>query len=228
VKKSNSILHKGGSVLIPVFALGKTRELISLLHHQIKKRKLTEVPIYSGGVSTDISRIYDRNRYLTRRKDKEFEIGNVPKINLLDVDDYNVFKKNPGIVLDSSGMMIERTTSFLFLDFWLSQKNFTIYGVGYMEHITPGFKVMNSKCGEIIQYSEFKPEQKVNCEIERFYFPSHAKREDLEKNVELTNSKHVILVHGDPNEKDWVRVSIIGKLNHIKLFSAQTGYLLNL
>jgi len=171
VKKSNSILHKGGSVLIPVFALGKTRELISLLHHQIKKRKLTEVPIYSGGVSTDISRIYDRNRYLTRRKDKEFEIGNVPKINLLDVDDYNVFKKNPGIVLDSSGMMIERTTSFLFLDFWLSQKNFTIYGVGYMEHITPGFKVMNSKCGEIIQYSEFKPEQKVNCEIERFYFP---------------------------------------------------------
>jgi Cft2 family RNA processing exonuclease len=228
INKCNSILHKGGSILIPVFALGKTQELISLLHRQIKKGKLTEVPIYTGGVSTDISKIYDRNRYLTRRRDKEFELGNIPKVNLLEIDDYNLFKKNPGIVLASSGMMIEGTTSFKLLEFWLGQKNFAIYGVGYMDLTTPGFKIMHAKNGDIIQYSKFKLEQKVNCEIERFYFPSHSKREELVNIVDLTNPKKVILVHGDSDAKDWVGANILSKLNHIKLYSAQNGHALSL
>lgn len=220
-KAANSILNNGGSVLVPVFALGKTQEMLAIIHEQIRKGKLTNATIYTGGVGKEISNIYDRSRYTTRRSDPEFELKEIPQVNLLQIEDYNEFKKNPGIVLASSGMMIEGTISFRLLDYWLAQNNFAIYGVGYMDSAAPGFRVMNSMKGGEIYLTDFSPKRKVQCEIDRFYFPSHSKREELIKIVNKTNPKRVILIHGESIAKDWVGMKILEKFNHIKVHSAQ-------
>jgi Cft2 family RNA processing exonuclease len=222
-KSANKVLNKGGSILIPVFALGKTQEILASIYYLIKKRKLTDTNIYTGGVSKHISRIYDRNKYLVNRYETNFEFSDIKQIDLFDVDDFNQFKKNPGIVLASSGMMLEGTASFKLADYWLKQENFAVFCVGYMDENTPGFKVVNSKKGDVIQLGEFGKPFKIKCGVERLYFTSHSKREDLLQIVANSKPKRVILVHGDYSSKDWIGYNILQKHSNIKINSAEVG-----
>lgn len=222
-KSANQILQNDGSILIPVFALGKTQEMLALIHELIKKKSLIETNIYTGGIGREISRIYDNNRYIVRRKNSNLELKEIPQLNLLDIEDYNEFVKHPGIVLASSGMMLEGTTSYKLIDFWLNQKNFGIFGVGYMDPETPGYKIINSSKGEFVQLNEISPPKFVNCEIEKFYFPSHSKREELLKIVEHTNAKKIILVHGESESKDWIGFNILKKFKDRNVYSAENN-----
>src|SRR5256886_5179219 len=52
--------ERGACVLIPVFALGKTQEMLAMLHKFRRQRLLPEFPIYIGGLSSQITAIYDR------------------------------------------------------------------------------------------------------------------------------------------------------------------------
>ncbi len=223
IKSANKVIHDGGSILIPVFALGKTQELLSLLHLQMIKRKLTETNIFTGGVGREISNIYDRNRYLTRRSSSDLLLKEIPQQNIFEIEDLTYFQKNPSIVLASSGMILEGTTSFKLLDFWMQQKNFAVFGVGYMDESTPGFRLMNSRKGDKIKLTDFSEPKKVNCSVERFYFPSHSIREDLIKVFKSVNPCKVILVHGDIDSKDWLGYKILELNPHIKVASAETG-----
>lgn len=222
-KAANKILHCGGSVLIPVFALGKTQEVLSTIHYLIKKGVLTDCPIYTGGISREISCIYDRNRYLVNYGIKEFLLKDVPQINLLEVDDYNTFKKNPGIVLASSGMMLIGTTSYRLMEFWIKQSNFGIFSVGYMDYNTPGYKVINALKGESVIFKNTEEPQKIQCDIERFYFPSHSKREDLIKIAKVSNAGKIILLHGENDSKDWIGHQLLHHHKSIQLYSSEIG-----
>lgn len=222
-KSINKVLNEGGSVLIPVFALGKTQEILSLIHDMMLKGKLIETDIYTGGISREISNLYDKNRYVTRRRDKNFAINDVPQINLLEIEDYNIFRKRPGIVLASSGMMLPGTTSYKLLDFWMRHNNFAIFIVGYMDAGAPGYVVANSNKGDKIKLTEFSETREIKCNVERFYFPSHSRREDLVKMVKKTNPGKVILIHGESNSKNWLGSKILEDLSHIKVYSASTG-----
>jgi Cft2 family RNA processing exonuclease len=92
-----------------------------------------------------------------------------------------------------------------------------------MDTDTPGYRVMASAKGELIQLSEIGEYHKVNCEIERFYFSSHSRREGLLEIVKQVNPKSVVLVHGDHKSKDWLGYQILEKYGHIKLHSAEPG-----
>ena len=219
----NLILQKGGSALVPVFSLGKTQELLASLHLMMKKGTLTETNLYTGGIGKDISNVYDRNRYIIKRKNKELVLKEIPQNNIYEIDDFNYFKKHPGIVLASSGMMLEGTASYKLLDFWLRQDTFAVFGVGYMDPDTPGYKIINSKKGELVQLNLFSVPRKIECEIGKFYFPSHSKREELISIVRKTKPSRVILIHGEEKGKDWLGFNILSKFNGIKLFSADTG-----
>jgi cleavage and polyadenylation specificity factor subunit 3 len=227
-KHANSILNAGGSVLVPVFALGKTQELLATIYDLIKRRILTETLIYTGGIGKEISAIYDRSRYLVKYSDTDIILKDIPQMSIHDIEDFNFYKKNPGIVLASSGMMLDGTASNKLCRFWLKQPNFGIFGVGYMDKDTPGFGIMNAKYGDEISFSGEEKPQKALCQIERFYFPSHSKREDLVELVRKIKPGKVILVHGDALAKDWIGSKILGILELVKLYSAEIGKQINL
>lgn len=222
-KHANKVLHNGGSVLIPVFALGKTQELLATVYNLMQGKILTEAAIYTGGIGREISNIYDRSRYLVNYRDREFVLKDIPQNNVLDVEDLNVFKKNPGIVFASSGMILRGTTSYRLVEYWLKQSNFGIFGVGYMDAETPGYKIMNTKKGENILLSEINEPKNVLCEIERFYFPSHSKREDLLMIAKQSNASKIILLHGESNAKNWIGGQLLEQNKSIKLYSAELG-----
>jgi cleavage and polyadenylation specificity factor subunit 3 len=219
----NKIFNTGGSVLIPVFSLGKTQEILKTLWDLILKGKIANTDIYTGGLGTKINKVYDYNRFVVNMKDPEFELSSIPQKNFYNVEDPGDFFKSPCIVLASSGMMIEGTASYKLAKRWIKQKNAAIFTVGYMEESTPGYKFANSSKGEKIKLSESEPEEEIKCSIKKFSFTAHSRREDLLKIVAKLKPEHVILVHGDDEAIDWVGSRILKEFKGIKVHRAETG-----
>lgn len=219
----NKVLTKSGSVLIPVFALGKTQEMLATIWQQMQKGRIAPVDIYTGGIGKKISRVYDYNRYAVNMIDPEFELSNIPVKDINEVFDTNDFFKQPCIVLISSGMMIPGTASFSLAKKWMDHKNSAIFTVGYMDPETPGYKISVSKCGDKIQLDKLSEPRLVKCEIKNFRFSAHARREDLISIVQKLKPEIVILVHGDKGAIDWMGAEIIKTLPMIKVFAAKSG-----
>lgn len=221
--EANNIIGNGGSILIPVFSLGKHQEILSTIWKLMQKGTLIQTKIYTGGIGPKISRVYDYNRYAVNMIDKEFELRNIPQKNLYEITNFEDFFKSPSIILASSGMLLEKTASFNLAQYWIKKHRSAIFTVGYMEKKTPGFKLENAVLGEKIKLSEYSEPEIVKCDIKRFRFPSHALREELIEIVKKLNPAKIILVHGDSTAIDWVGARIIKEYKHIKVFSAEEG-----
>jgi len=217
----NNTINKGGSVLIPVFALGKLQEILSTIWFQMKQNKITSVDIYTAGIGNKISRIYDYNRYVVARSQRELVLSEIPQKNLNELKDFTELFKLPCIVLASSGMMIESTNSFMLAKNWLQKKDSSIFTVGYMDPSTPGSIIANSRKGDMIQLTERDNKVEVNCEIKNFRFSAHSKREELVSIVKKLNPDKIILVHGEKEAINWMGASILKQSPKRKVYAAE-------
>lgn len=219
----NSVLISGGSILIPIFSLGKMQEIIAVIWNLMQKNKIIQTDIYSGGISGKISRVYDYNRYSVNRIDPSFEINSIPQKSIYEIIQPEEFFKQPCIVLAPSGMMVEGTASFNFAKHWLKNKTSAIFTVGYMEQNTPGYIISISKRGDKIKLNSFSEVIEVQCSIQRFRFPSHSNREELLEIVTKLSPKNIILIHGETKSIDYMGSAILKKFKDVKLFFAKLG-----
>lgn len=219
VTESNKIISAGGSILIPVFALGKMQEIISIISNEMQRGKLTEVPVLTGGIGNKISRVYDVNRFKVNYMNTDFELGSVDTENYFEINDMTRFNKNPSIIIASSGMMLPGTSSLKFAKYWMKQKSFGIFAVGYMDPLSPGFKIINASQGDVIDFSD-EESIKLNCNIDRFFFPTHSTREELTEIVLQLNPINVILIHGVEESKNWLGNRILELKPRTKVYSA--------
>jgi Cft2 family RNA processing exonuclease len=197
---------KGGAVLMPVFAMGKTQELLAQLHFFQKMRRLPQTPIYIGGLGRSFCEIYDRLAGRTRRKH--------PKLSLLDdiqpqvmdgrrARDFN--PKKGHIYLISSGMMTEHTLSNIFAQEFLASERHSIFFVGYCDPDSPAGKLRATKRGDSVTLSADYGPQPVRCRVEHFDFTAHAQREDLLAYILDVKPRVCVLVHGDPAALAWFK-----------------------
>ena len=220
---TNKVLNNGGSVLIPVFALGKTQEMLATIWLMMQKNKITKVDIYTGGLGNKINRIYDYNRYVVNRNEKELVLHDILQKDLKELQDFDELFKYPSIVLASSGMMIESTNSFVLAKQFIRKKDSAIFTVGYMDPSTPGYIIANAKKGNKIQLNENDRKIEIKCDIRNFRFSAHSKREELLSLVDILQPDNVILIHGDTNAIDWMGASILKNYPRKKVFSAVQG-----
>ena len=221
--EANKILNNGGSILIPVFALGKLQEVLSTIWKLMEKNKLTRTEIYTGGIGTKINKLYDANRYLVNVVDTDFLIRSIPIKNINHVEKPEDFFKYPCIVIASSGMMIEGTASFNLAKSWLKKKDSAIFIVGYMDENTPGYKISKAVKGEKIKLTDYSEGQIVKCSIKHFKFSAHSNREGLIEIVERLKPEKVILVHGDEDAISWVGNQILKEFKTVKVHQAEMG-----
>lgn len=220
-KEINKVFADGGSVLIPVFALGKMQEMLATIWKMMQTGKIAQVDIYTGGIGKKINRAYDYNRYVVNTIDPEFELSTIPVKDLREIEDVNYFFKQPCIVLASSGMMIPGTASYNLACTWLSRKHSAVFTVGYMDPETPGYVIANTKRGFKVQLTKFSELFEVKCEIKNFRFSAHARREDLLSIVKKLEPEKVILVHGDKEAISWMGAAILKSFPQIKVHSAR-------
>lgn len=223
-KALNKIVDKGGSILIPIFALGKFQETLKLLQTMMQKGNIPHIDIYTSGMAREISDVYDLHRFNTKRIKNDFKIKEIPQLPIIQ-DELLTGKyfKTPSIVLASSGMMIEGTTSFALAQRWLKEKNFGIFFVGYVDPTTPAHKVLHAKAGDVIKLSDTTEEIKVACEVQSFRFSSHSNREELIEIVKRLKPKTVILVHGEKDSYDWMGKEILTRYPKIRVILPEVG-----
>jgi Cft2 family RNA processing exonuclease len=217
----NKVINNGGSVLIPVFALGKLQEILATIWLQMQRNKITGVDIYTGGIGNKINRIYDYNRYVVKRNEKELMLSDIPQKNLNELKDFDDLFKFPSIVLASSGMMIESTYSFMLAKRWLHKKDSAIFTVGYMDPSTPGSIIAGARKGDKIQLTDREKKTEVKCSIKNFRFSAHSKREELLSLVKKLNPGKVVLIHGDKEAINWMGASILKQYPGKKVHAAE-------
>ncbi len=217
----NNVINRGGSILIPVFALGKLQEILATIWLQMQKNKIAAVDIYTGGLGNKINRIYDYNRYVTNRNEKELTLHDIPQKELSGVTDYDDLFRYPSIVLVSSGMMIRSTNSYILAKHWLQKKDSAIFTVGYMDPTTPGYIISKARSGDKIQLNENERKIEIKCDIKNFRFSAHSRREELLSIVKKLNPGKIILVHGDAESIDWMGASVLKQFPGRKVFAAE-------
>jgi len=205
----HSAFDRGGAVLIPVFALGKTQEVLTMLYAFRREGALVDVPVYIGGLSTKITIVHDE---LASNVPRQY-----PGLRLLDsLSPYVLSGREIGttqirknrIYAMSSGMMTEKTLSNLLAARFLSDPKQSIYFVGYADPDSPGGKLKAGQPGDLVRLDNSLPSQKLECTIEQFDFSAHAPREQLLRYIKITSPKIVLLVHGDPPSVTWFKEAI--------------------
>jgi Cft2 family RNA processing exonuclease len=215
---------RGGAVLMPVFAMGKTQELLAQLHFFQKSRRLPETPIYIGGLGRSFCEIYDRLAWRTRRKH--------PKLRLLEDIPYQVMDgrrasefspKKGHIYLISSGMMTENTLSNLFAQEFLAHDRHSIFFVGYCDPQSPAGLLRATKPGDPVTLNAAYGPQPVRCRVEHFDFTAHAQREDLLRYILDVNPRVCVLVHGDPPALAWFQQELAAQAPGMKVIVPPPG-----
>ncbi len=221
-----AVLERKGSVLIPVFAMGKTQEVLGMLH-RFKAEGLIpkRTPVYIGGLSTKMTQVYDRFCGSSRRhlpnfrflKDMELESGNKKRKTPIPF--------HPGCIYAlSSGMMSEKTVSNNFArQGVLENPKHGLFFVGYADPETPGGKIRAAKTGDSIVLDPAHPAVQLNCEVRIFDFSGHSTRDAIADYIVKVRPKKVFLVHGDDGAVEWFRQEIKRRVPKAEVIVPEPG-----
>ncbi|HEY1791686.1 MAG TPA: MBL fold metallo-hydrolase [Opitutaceae bacterium] len=204
VQSINDTIQRGGSFLVPVFALGRMQEVLSILHDARKFRRLVECPIYGSGLGMDLVDYFDevsrKTRHIQFNKAimKELRVRPLPRAMAPGTD-----PKQNSLYVISSGMLVERTPSYTLASGLLGNAGNTIGFVGYCDPDTPGGQLLAKKPGETFLFEAAHVKAKVKARIERFELSGHADRDELLQFAVQTGARSIVLTHGDPPARKW-------------------------
>jgi Cft2 family RNA processing exonuclease len=221
-------IKRGGSVLLPVFALGRGQEIIALLDRYKNRGVIPEdVPIYTAGLMRAISDIYDKTRFSTPRLDEGFQVYGVQQRRLprSEAALSNALSET-GIYVVGSGMMFERTISNRLAQRIVENKKNGLFLVGYARDDSPARRVLQAAIegeGTEAVIDKARGAQPVNCAVDRFRFSGHSHRRDLIQLVEQLNPGKVILVHGETMAREWMRDNLQFFYPDLPVFSPEMG-----
>ena len=211
-------------VLIPVFALGKTQEVLAMLYKFRRQRLLPEFPIYIGGLSSKFTDIYDRRAHATRRQLPRLKLmRDVAPFILNDETVRDAAVRGGRVYVLSSGMMIPKTLSNVFARRMIENPRHSIFFVGYANPESPAGLLREAGQGGEVALDPDKPPQRIRCNIEQFQFSAHATRESLIDYAKKISPKRIVLVHGDPPAVEWMRATLSNELSGSEIIVPTPG-----
>lgn len=183
------VVAGGGSVLIPVFAVGRAQEVL-----QILSLERFDVPIYFDGMCKKITQnmLTHPSKYI---KNKEalakmfYEVVRTPKSN----DERNRVAQQPGIFVTTSGMLQGGPVLHYLKHFWHDERS-AVFLTGYQCKRTNGRYLLDEG------YLYLKGwRTQVKCRVEKYDFSGHSDRDQLEQFIRAVGPKEALIVqHGDP------------------------------
>jgi Cft2 family RNA processing exonuclease len=197
-------LNGGGSVLLPVFALGRLQEVLALMRQARREKKLPESLVFATGLGLDLVDYFDTlsQQHPTIR----FRRRILQELNVQPLRQTLKPGREPGqrgLYILSSGMMVENTPSYALAAGLLANSNNAILFAGYCDPETPGGKLLAAKPGDKFSFDKLQYVAPVNAHIERFDLSAHAEREELLNYALGCKPKTVVLTHGDPPARAW-------------------------
>ena len=223
-------LDKGGNVVIPSFAVGRTQEILYELNKLREERedqefiekyeKLMKAPVYvDSPLAISATEIFRQNMDLFDEEVKEeIEQGDNPlefpglKFTQTAEESKSLNESNiPSIIISASGMCeVGRIKHHLKHNLW--NPNSTILFVGYQAPGTLGAKIVSGEKKVKI----FGEEIAINARIEYIEgYSGHADQEWLLNFIYsfITKPKHIFLVHGEPEGQKILKEKILETTN---------------
>ena len=198
-------LEAGGPVLIPVFALGKTQELLALLYEAKKSGALRGgFGLYVGGLSAKVTAVTDRLRGKAPRRHGDLKLAECVPMEVVGGRDIAQLPVLPRTVYAiSSGMMTENTLSNVLAPKILENPEAHCMFVGYSDPKSPAGRLRAAREGDEVSLDPRRRPVRRRCKLDEFTLSAHATRDGLLDYVKRARPKKLLLVHGDPPAVAW-------------------------
>lgn len=218
------VLNRNGCVLIPVFALGRTQEILAQLSLLMRSGEIQRQPIYIGGLGRVFTEIYDLQSHRAHRQHTNLSL--TESLNLIVLEKGQTEKMRltgPRIFVVTAGMMTEKTAAHELAARMVGDEKQAIFFVGYADPDTPGGRLKAAKPGETFMFSPSVGELTKRCEIDDFDLTAHANREDLIEFVGEVEPRTILLGHGDAPSRQWFEQEIRRRWPKIKVIQPAPG-----
>lgn len=210
ISSLEEVLSRGGTVLVPSFAVGRAQEILCVL----AKHGLS-YPIYVDGMARAANELIIENADLLREPslfEKAVEEARVVR----DWEDRKKAVNSPSVIITPAGMLRGGPSEFYMERIMDDPKN-AVFFVSFAIPETPARQVLESGV-----YSSPTKKGQVKARVEWFDFSAHCGRSELEATI--TSSKRsasIVLMHGEEKpEQRLLEVSVnIGR----KTFAPSLG-----
>jgi len=198
---------RGGKLVIPAFSIGRTQDILFLLHSLAMRKKIPSLPIFvDSPLSVNATSIYkihqdcfndDTRRSLSQDEDS---LGFNDATYITSTDDSKRLNdmKDPCIIISASGMCEGGRVLHHIANNAGDERN-TILICGYQASNTLGARLVNHARSVKIYGDEIQ----VLCNVENLHgMSAHGDQNDLVNFVENCNGgnlENVYLVHGEPD-----------------------------
>lgn len=214
----NEAMERGGCLLIPAFALGRTQMVMYYLRKLMESGKVPKVPVYlDSPMAINVTALYRKLHHYHKLRDQELEGG-------ASVFDYEYFKyfrsvqesqtineiRSKAIIVSSSGMCTGgRMLHHLYHR--LPREEDTILFVGYQAVGTRGRDILEGK-EKIRMFGLNVP---VKMQVRKIDgLSAHADREELLKWIGTLREapKRTFVVHGEPESAEALQQGLAQQL----------------
>lgn len=220
-------VEKGWSIVVPVFSLGRSQEILYELKLMQNRGELgTHIPIYlDGKLAIRYTMLYvkdGKNRLGIKEEMKDF----LPK-NLTFVDKTTrgpvLYSRECKIILTTSGMGSYGPAQ-LYLCNYIPQKDALIHFTGFTANGTLGARIKNAEYGENVEIAGQIVTKRARVEYTTEY-SAHAKANEMIDFLrQFENIKLVLVNHGEPEVKPVFAERIQDEINPKDIGVLDRGY----
>lgn len=212
IERIKETLDNKGTALLPVFAVGRSQEVLTLLY----KNDLTQYTYLDGMARTATSIALKYSNFITNSDVLAKAVDDVTLIK--DRDDRGGALNTPSIVLTTAGML----TGGPVLDYITRlRKNSHIFLTGYQVEGSNG-RMLLDKGAIMID----KKITKINAPASYYDMSAHAGMKELHDYIKMSSPSTVICVHGD--EKNAMALSESLKLEGYEAFAPKINDVIKL
>ncbi len=236
VSDITNVIEAGGKALIPVFAIGRSQEVILILKHAMESGQIPEFPVWVDGMVRKVNDIYsgfsdelapDLQRRSQCGEDIFYSdsIGPIRKVSLRNPRDEILSASQPCCIVASSGMLNGGISNEYAMALANNPKNL-IAITGYPAEGTPGRALVDEKDpAKRILALDGKPSLPAPCRVKRYYLSAHADKDQLTELVEKVDPRRLLLVHGDDKQsaRESLAESIQGACPHVEVTLPRNG-----
>ncbi len=178
----DDIVNRGGKVIIPAFAVGRTQELAMILHRSGHE-------VWLDGMGAKIADIMLKHKgYIKHPEKLKKAIG---EMNLVYSNHGKKLALKSGIILTTSGMMNGGPVLW-YVDKIKDDPKSAVIITGYQVEGTNGRMLLENR--EIELYGI---RTKVNCQVKFYDFSAHAGHSQLVNFIKSCSPENVVIFHSD-------------------------------
>jgi metallo-beta-lactamase family protein len=210
----NRTVKRGGKLIIPSFAVGRTQLILFYLDILFKNKAIPEIPVFlNSPMAQDVTEIYCRHKEINRLDSNKWrEICQLAKfVNSVEQSKSLNFLKEPAIIISASGMVTGGRVTHHLQYYGPDPKN-TIVLTGFQAAGTRGEKILKGE-PEVKIYGEMVPIRAEVVNLENM--SAHPDQGEIllwAKNFKKAPSK-VFLVHGEEEQSLGLKNFLKEKLN---------------